>query len=147
MKVVLQEDLKGKGKKGDVITVSDGYAMNFLIPKKIAVNASSTIINEINQKKAADIARMKKEKEDALKGKDALSSATVRVKVKCGESGKIFGSVTSKEIATALNNMGFNVDKKNIILKEPIKKIGREMIEIKLYHDVIARVNIVVEAE
>ncbi len=147
MKVVLLEDLKGKGKKGDIITVSDGYADNFLIPRKIAINASNSVLNEVNQKKAAEAAKAKKAKEDALKTKDALSTATVRVKVKCGESGKIFGSVTSKEIASALNELGYNVDKKNIVLKDPIKRVGREMIEIKLYHEVTARVNLVVEAE
>ncbi len=147
MKVVLLEDLKGKGKKGDVISVSDGYAANFLIPRKIAVDASASVLNELTQKKAAEALRAKNEKEEAQKVKDALSSATVKVKVKCGESGKIFGSVTAKEIATELTSMGYTVDKKNIIIKEPIKKIGREMIEIKLYHEVIARVNVVVEAE
>lgn len=147
MKVVLLEDLKNKGKKGDIINVNDGYATNYLIPKKLAVTANNTIINEVSQKKAADEARIKKQKEEAAKAKEALTTATVYVKVKCGESGKIFGSVTSKEIATSLNDMGYNVDKKNILLKEPIKKIGRDMVEIKLYHDIIARVNIVVEAE
>jgi large subunit ribosomal protein L9 len=147
MKVVLLEDLKGKGKKGDLINVSDGYAANFLIPRKIAIDANTSILNEISQKKSADELRAKKEKEAALQAKDALSTATVKVKVKCGESGKIFGSVTAKEIAAELTAMGYSVDKKNIILKEPIKKIGREMIEIKLYHDIIARVNLVVEAE
>ena len=147
MKVVLLEDLKGKGKKGDVISVSDGYATNFLFPRKIATDASASVLNEITQKKTAEMLRIKKEKEEALKAKDALASATVRVKVKCGESGKIFGSVTAKEIANELNSMGYSVDKKNIMLKDPIKKVGREMIEIKLYHDIIARVNLVVEAE
>lgn len=147
MKVVLLEDIKGKGKKGDVIDVSDGYAANFLIPRKLATNANKNILNEVAQKKSAEIARKSKQKEEALKLKDALSTATVRVKVKCGESGKIFGSVTSKEIAGVLNDMGYSIEKKDIILKEPIKKIGREMVEIKLYPEIAARVNIVVESE
>jgi len=147
MKVILLQDVKNQGKKNDVVEVSDGYALNFLLPKKLAAPATTGVIKEAGEKKAAIILKEQKLKEKALADKEVLSKASVHVKVKCGASGKIFGSVTSKEIAVALNELGYEIDKKDITLKAPIKQVGREFVEVKLYPGVIAKVNVVIEAE
>ena len=148
MKVLLLQDVKGQGKAGDVINVSNGYANNFLLPRKLATSAEGNALNEAMQKKASEELKKQKAIQKAKEDQISLSTATVRVKVKAGQKeGKIFGSVTSKEIANELANMGYNIDKKDVLLKEPIKRVGREMVEIKLYTGVIVRVNVVVEAE
>lgn len=148
MKVLLLKDVKGQGKAGDVINVSNGYANNFLLPRKLATSAEGNALNEANQKKAAEELRKQKAIAKAKEDQIALSTATVKIKVKAGQKeGKIFGSVTAKEIAGELKNMGYNIDKKDVLLKEPIKTIGRLMVEVKLYTGIIVRVNVVVEAE
>lgn len=148
MKVLLLQDVKGQGKAGDIINVSNGYANNFLLPRKLATSAEGNALNEAMQKKASEELRKQKAIQKAKEDQISLSTATVRVKVKAGQKeGKIFGSVTSKEIATELGNMGYNIDKKDVLLKEPIRRVGREMVEIKLYTGVIVRVNVVIEAE
>ena len=144
MKVVLLQDVKNKGKKGDIVNVNDGYAMNFLISKGLAVAASASAVNETNQKKAAEIARKEKEFAAAQALAERLNMATVTLYVKCGESGKLFGSVTSKEIAEELKKQGFDVDKKNVLLEEPIRKLGRVTVELKLYPGVRTKINVVV---
>ena len=144
MKVVLTADVKNKGKKGDIINVNDGYAMNFLIPKGLAIQATAGAVNETNQKKAAEVARKEKELAAAKAAAEKLNMATVTVYVKCGESGKLFGSVTSKEIAEELKANGYEVDKKNIMLEEPLKKLGRATVEVKLYPGVKTKINVVV---
>lgn len=147
MKVVLTADVKNKGKKGDIINVNDGYATNFLIPKGLAVAATTAAVHETNQKKAAEEARKAKELAAAKEAAAKLDMATVTVSVKCGESGKLFGSVTSKEIAEELKKQGYDVDKKNILLEEPIRKIGRQTVEVKLYPGVKTKINVVVNGE
>lgn len=148
MKVLLLKDVKGQGKAGDVINVSNGYANNFLLPRKLATSAEGNALNEANQKKAAEELRKQKAIAKAKEDQIALSTATVKIKVKAGQKeGKIFGSVTAKEIAGELKNMGYDIDKKDVLLKEPIKTIGRLMVEVKLYTGIIVRVNVVVEAE
>lgn len=148
MKVLLLKDVKGQGKAGDVINVSNGYANNFLLPRKLATSAEGNALNEANQKKAAEELRKQKAIAKAKEDQITLSTATVKIKVKAGQKeGKIFGSVTAKEIAGELKNMGYNIDKKDVLLKEPIKTIGRLMVEVKLYTGIIVRVNVVVEAE
>lgn len=146
MKVLLIKDVKDQGKAGDIINVSDGYARNYLLARKLAVPAEGEALNEAKQKKQSQVYQMEKRKAKAQADKAALDTATVHVKVRAGESGKIFGSVTSKEIAQALAEMGFEVDKKDIALAEPIKQLGRTMVEIKLFTGIVARVNVVVEA-
>ena len=147
MKVVLLQDVKGKGKKNDVVNVSDGYAVNFLFPKKLAEPVANSTLNEISQKKEAEKAREAKARAEAKVLQAKLDGATVDVKVKCGAKGKIFGSVTSKEIAEALNAAGYPVDKKGVVLKDPIKQLGRQMVEIKIYAGMVARVNVVVVSD
>ncbi|MEG1509459.1 MAG: 50S ribosomal protein L9, partial [Clostridia bacterium] len=121
MKVLFLKDVKGQGKAGEIKEVADGYAKNFLIKNKLVEMASATNINEANQKKQAEIARLAKERAEAQTLCDAINGQNVVVKVKSGESGKIFGSVTSKEIADAMQKLGYEIDKKRIVLKDNIK--------------------------
>ncbi len=147
MKILLVKDVKGQGKAGDIINVSDGYARNFLLARKLGVLAEGKALNEAVQKKESEAYQLQKRKDKAKADKEKLDTATVHVKVKAGESGKIFGSVTSKEIAQSLAELGYEVDKKDIVLDAPIKQVGRQMVEVKLFGGVTARVNVVVDAE
>ncbi len=146
MKVILLEDVRKLGNKGQVIEVSDGYARNYLFPKGLAVEASDGRLKELQNK--ALQAEKKKEKEDekAVKLKEKIDKQTVSVKAKCGEGGKLFGAVTSKEIADALK-AGFKVDidKKKIEIKEPIRHLGEYEVKIKIHPSVQADITIVVE--
>ncbi len=147
MKVILLADVKGTGKKNDVIEVSDGYARNCLFKKKLAIEATSTEINAVQNKlKAQEFHKaeeIKKWKELAAK----MNNAEIKCTVKCGENGKIFGSVTSKEIADKLVEAGYDVDKKKIILKEPIKTPGNYVVEVKFLPDVSTKIKVSVKAE
>ena len=147
MKVILLADVKGTGKKNDVIEVSDGYARNCLFKKKLAIEATSTEINAVQNKlKAQEFHKaeeIKKWKELAAK----MKNAEIKCTVKCGENGKIFGSVTSQEIADKLVEAGYDVDKKKIILKEPIKTPGNYVVEVKFLPDVSTKIKVSVKAE
>ena len=147
MKVILLADVKGTGKKNDVIEVSDGYARNCLFKKKLAIEATSTEINAVQNKlKAQEFHKaeeIKKWKELAAK----MKNAEIKCTVKCGENGKIFGSVTSKEIADKLVEAGYDVDKKKIILKDPIKTPGNYVVEVKFLPDVSTKIKVSVKAE
>lgn len=147
MKVILLADVKGTGKKNNVIEVSDGYARNCLFKKKLAIEATSTEINAVQNKlKAQEFHKaeeIKKWKELAAK----MKNAEIKCTVKCGENGKIFGSVTSKEIADKLVEAGYDVDKKKIILKEPIKTPGNYVVEVKFLPDVSTKIKVSVKAE
>ena len=147
MKVILLADVKGPGKKNDVIEVSDGAARNCLLKKKLAIEATSTEINAVQNKlKAQEFHKaeeIKKWKELAAK----MKNAEIKCTVKCGENGKIFGSVTSKEIADKLVEAGYDVDKKKIILKEPIKTPGNYVVEVKFLPDVSTKIKVSVKAE
>ncbi|MBR1867507.1 MAG: 50S ribosomal protein L9 [Clostridia bacterium] len=146
MKVILLADVKGSGKKDQIIEVSDGYARNFLFKKKLAIEATSTEINAVQNKKKAEefhkAEEIKKWKEIAAK----IKGHEVVCAVKCGDNGKVFGSITSKEIAEKLADDGFEVDKKKILLKEPIKNAGSYTVEIKFLPDVVSSVKVKVEA-
>ncbi|CDE20588.1 50S ribosomal protein L9 [Acidiphilium sp. CAG:727] len=146
MKVILLQDVKGTGKKDDVVEVSDGYARNCLFKKKLAVEATAAGVNAINgQKKAAEFHKaeeIRKWRETAasIKGKE------VTCFVKCGENGKVFGSVTSKEIADKLRELGYEIDKKKIVLGDTLKTVGVYDAEIKFLPDVSAKIKVKVEA-
>src|SRR5680860_248317 len=139
MKVILEADVKGTGKKGQVFEVADGYARNFLFPKKLAIEATTGNIQDINHKKAAEDRRKGKEKETAVELADKLNALLIEIKTKTGEGGRLFGSVTSKEIVAALKKQhGVEVDKRKLELKEPIKALGDYEVPVKVYPDVIA---------
>ncbi len=145
MKVILKADVKGSGKKGDVIEVSDGYAKNFLIKKGLAEVATACGINEVTQKKAAEAYH----KAEELKAQQAIASAlngkTVVVKIKVSETGKVFGSVTTQNVAQALSEMGYDIDKRKIKM-DAIKSVGSVPAEIRLMENVLAKITVSVEA-
>lgn len=143
MKVILKADIKGVGKKDEVINASDGYARNFLLPKNLAVEANNDNMTKLKAKQNAKKYQKDQEKEEALKTADKLSKILVKIKVKAGENGKIFGGVSAKEIAQQLETeYKIKVDKKKIDLKETIKTLGTTTIEIKLFEGVIGKVKI-----
>lgn len=134
MKVLLEQDVKGTGKQGQIVEVSDGYARNYLLPHKLASPADAASINAANIKKAAAQHRKFQAGVEARELAKKLSALTVQVKVKVGENGKIFGSVTSKEIAAALESQhGIAVDRKKILLDEPIKAVGECSVKARLF--------------
>ncbi len=142
MKVILKADVKGSGKKGDILEVSDGYAKNFLLKKGLAEIATSTGINEIQQKRKAD-AYHKAENLKALKELAAqINGKEVSVAIKVGENGKTFGSVTTAQVAAALFELGYEIDKKKIILKDAIKTLGAFSAEIKFTEGVSAKITV-----
>lgn len=143
MKVILTQDIKGVGKKDEIINANYGYVRNFLFPKKMAVEANAENMSKLKGKQ--DSANFKKEqdKKNAIITKEKLSNIVLKMKVKAGENGKIFGSITSKEISVELNKQfGLDIDKKKIILKDSIKEIGIFTVEIKLYEGIIGNVKL-----
>ena len=143
MKVILTQDIKGVGKKDEIINTNDGYARNFLLPRKMAVEANSQNMSLLQGRKDSANFKKEQEKETALMIQDKLSKIMLKVKVKAGGNGKIFGSITSKEIATELKNQyNLDIDKKKILLKDSIKELGVFNIEIKLYEGIIGKLKI-----
>lgn len=142
MKVVLLKDVKGTGKKGDVVNVADGFGKNFLLKNGFAKSADSSAINENSLQKQAKAFHAEEERKAAVSLAEKLKDVTLTVAVKCGENGKIFGAVTSKEIADRLKQQGFDVDKKHIILEKPIKTVGKESITLKLHQTVCVKLDI-----
>lgn len=148
MKVILKSDIKGVGKKDQVINASDGYARNFLFPKNLAVEANAENMSKLKAKQDSANFRKGQEKEEAIKQADKLSKILLKIKVKAGENGKIFGGVSSKEIAENLEKQyQIKVDKKKIDLKEPIKNLGMRTVEIRLFEGVIGNLRIDVISE
>ena len=146
MKVILTQDVKGQGKKDDVIEVSDGYARNFLIKNKLAVAATSAMVNSIKIKKAADEHRRAEEKAAALELAKKISGTTVTVKIKVGETGKLFGALNTQAVADALKEAGYDIDRKKIVLPDVIKTVGVYEITVKPYAEVSAKIKVSVEA-
>lgn len=147
MKVILTADVKSQGKKGDVINVSDGYARNFLFKNGWAVEASAANLNSINIKKAAEQHRRDEEKAAAIALADRLSKMTVTVKIKTGENGKLYGALSSQNIADALKEQGVELDKRKIVLPSPIKSLGTYKVQIKPYAEVGATLTVIVEGD
>ncbi len=144
MKVILKQDVKGSGKKGDILEVSDGYARNFLLKKGLAEVATSSGINEVEQKRTAE-AFHKAENIKALKELAAQMKGTeVTVTIKVGENGKVFGSVTTAQVASALAEKGFEIDKKKISIKDAIKTLGSFPAEVKLMEGISAKITVTV---
>lgn len=148
MKVILMEDVKGTGKKGEMVNVKDGYARNFLIPKGLAVEATAENINIMKAKKEAENIKKEKEKAKARELAEKLNSITVVIKTKAGENGKLFGSITSKDISDKLkSDYKIDIDKKKLNMPEPIKSLGTSVVEVKLYPEISAKLNVKVEQE
>ena len=137
MKVILQQDVKGKGKKGQMIEVSDGYARNYMLPRKIAVEATADNINTMRMTDKARVDRETRERAEAVATRDRLKEIVVHLKAKGGGAGKPFGSVTAQEIADALKAQeGIELDKRRIIMDESIKNVGLYTIRCKLGYEV-----------
>ena len=148
MIVILNKDVKGTGKAGDVVKVSDGYARNMLIPKGLATEATQGNIRHLEKQKAIAAEKKAEEKAAAKKQAEKIGKLTVTIKTKAGDGGEIFGSITSKDIAEGLKSQhGIEVDKKKIQLSSPIKQTGEMSVDIKLYSEVSAELKVKVEAE
>lgn len=141
MKVILLQDVKALGKKGDVAEVNDGYARNFLIPKKLVMEATKNALNERKQKMANEEKRLAEEKAAALALCKELSGKEVEVPVKCN-GGKMYGSVTTQDVADALTKVGYSVDKKKITLHETIKTLGVFNADVWCYKETVAKIKI-----
>ena len=147
MKVIILQDTKNVGKKGEIKNVSDGYAKNFLIPKGLAKEATEANIRELKRKQATKEKKRATDKASAEILKERLKTIEVKVKAKAGEGGKVFGSVTSKDISDALKDQfGIEIDKKKIVVNSPIKMLGEYTVETKLYQEVNGEVKVLVEA-
>ena len=143
MKVILLDNIKGVGKKDEIINASDGYARNFLFPKKLAVEANPENMSRLKAKEDSNQYKKSVEKEEAQKIAERLKGILLKIAVKAGENGKIFGSITSKEIADNLKEQyKIEVDKKKIELKEPIKTLGSFTVNIKLYEGVVGSLKV-----
>lgn len=141
MKVILLKDVKGTGKKDQVLEVSDGYARNFLLPRKIAVEATSDAVNAVERAKGAAKHREDVKQSEAEALSRALKGKVVVVKVRAGEGGKLYGSITSQEIADAIKTqLGVEIDKRKVDPTEPIKSLGQTTVNLKLYAGVSARI-------
>ena len=148
MIVILKKDIKGTGKAGDVVKVSDGYARNMLLPRGLATEATEGNLRQLEKQK--EIAAQKKAEEKAAAEELAakLNKAAVTIKIRAGEGGRTFGSITSKDVADAIaSQLGIEVDKKKIKLDAPIKQVGEVEVELRLYHEVNAAVTVKVETE
>lgn len=147
MKVILKEDVKNLGKMGDIITVAEGHARNFLLPKKFAVEALTENIKALEHQKKMIQEKAKKVKNASQDLAGKISSLTIAIKAKAGEEEKLFGSITSMDIAAALKNEGIDIDKKKISLEEPIKRLGSYAVSIKIHPEITAQLNISVVPE
>lgn len=148
MKVILLEDVKGTGKKGDVKEVSDGYAKNFLLKNKKAVIADSVNLNKNNQQKSADAFHEQERVDEAKQTANELKGKTFTLKVKVGENGKLFGAITTKEVADVITKeSGKEIDKRQVVLKEPIKVLGNFELEVKIYKNISTKIKIVIEKQ
>ena len=145
MKVILQQDVKGHGKAGQVVNVADGYARNFLIPKKLAVLATEDNVKAAKSKEKAMLAQLEHDKAEAQEVAGRLESCVVKISAKAGDGGKLFGSVTSKEISEALaEQCGIMIEKNKIVQAEPIKAFGSFEVKCKLGFEITGTINLLV---
>ena len=148
MKVILLEDVKSLGKKGEIVNVSDGYARNFVLPQKLGLEATGKNLNDLKLQKANEEKVAKQILDEAKELAKKVEAGKVEVKIKVGEGGKTFGSVSTKEIAIAVKDqMGYDIDKKKIQLKDAIKTLGTHMVPVKLHQKVTAELKVVVTEE
>ena len=146
MKVILQQDVKGKGKKGQMIEVSDGYARNFLLPKKLALEATADHVNTMRMNDKATAERQAKEKAEAIALRDKLRDTVVTVAAKGGGAGRLFGAGDSAEVAEALSaQTGIAVDKRKIVMEDPIKTVGTYTLKLKLGYEITADLRVQIQ--
>lgn len=143
MKVILLKDVKKLGKVGDIINASDGYARNYLFPRNLAKEASDGNLKELDKKKAAEKKKRDEKKQAAKEQAENINDVNVKIVTKGGDGGRLFGSITSKDIAEALKDQHkIDIDKKKIQLSQPIKQIGSFVIDIKIYPEVVAQLKV-----
>ncbi|MCI5697713.1 MAG: 50S ribosomal protein L9 [Clostridiales bacterium] len=148
MIVILKKDVKGTGKAGDVIKVSPGYARNMLIPRGLAVEATEGNVRNLEKQKKLQAEKQAEEKAAAQALADKLSKETILIKTKAGEGGRLFGSITNKDISEAIEKqMNVKIDRRKIVLDSPIKELGIVQVEVKLYPEVTGRVKVDVKEE
>jgi large subunit ribosomal protein L9 len=148
MEVILLQDLKSLGKKGEIVKVNDGYARNFVLPKKLGVEANSKNLNDLKLQKANEVKLAKEKLEEAKELAKKLEEKAITVSIKSGEGGKTFGSVSTKEIANALKSqLSLEVDKKKMVLDEPIRTLGTHIIKVKVHKEVTANLTVKVTEE
>lgn len=146
MKVILTQDIKGKGKRGQMIEVSDGYARNYLLPKKLAQEANADNINTMRMNDKATAERQAKEKAEALEIMKSMKEFTVTITAKGGGAGRLFGSITNTEVAEALEQQkGIKLDKRKIVLDEPIKTVGSYVVKCKLGYEIVGDLKVEVK--
>ena len=146
MKVILLQDVKGKGKKGQMIEVSDGYARNFMLPRKLATEATADAVNTMRMNDKAAAEKAAKERAEALEVSKQLRAMTLVVKAKGGGAGRLFGSVTNQEIADALEKAsGIKLDKRKIVIADPIKSVGTYTVNCKLGYEITAPLTVKIE--
>ena len=148
MKVILTQDVKGKGKKGQMIEVSDGYARNFMLPRKIAIEATPDAVNTMKMNDKATQERIAREKAEAMEISKTIRGLTVVVKAKGGGAGRLFGSITNQEIADALKaQSGISLDKRKIVIADVIKTVGTYTVTCKLGYEITAPLTVKIEEE
>ena len=148
MKVVLLQDVKNLGKKDQLVNVSDGYARNYLLPRKLALEATSGKLKELQEKKVSQIKKKDNEKQEAKDLAVKIGKLVINFHVKAGENGKLFGSITSKDVADAIKSQHkIEIDKKKVVLHDAIKALGTYEVEIKIYPEVSALINVKVEEQ
>lgn len=147
MEIILTQDVKSLGKKGEIVKVSDGYARNFILPKKLGLEATKQNLYELQVQKAAEEKRQKEILEEAKAFAKKLEEITIKLTIKAGEGGRTFGSVSSKEITAALKEQfGLDIDKKKLVLNDAIKNAGSYTVQVKLHPQVTAEIKVKVEA-
>ena len=147
MRVILREDVHKLGRSGEIVTVKDGFARNYLLPRKIAVPANEKNVRQVEHDKAVISARQAKLKGGAQEQATKLEALSVKISRKVGQQDKLYGSVTALDIAEVLGSQGYKVDRRSIHLPEPIKALGLHQVELRLHRDVIAKINVEVVPE
>ena len=144
MKVMLLKDVKGQGKKDEIVNVSDGYARNFLFPRKLAIEADAKALADAKNKEDAKNFKIEQEKAAARAIAEKLQSVTVKIKATAGADGRLYGSITTADIAKALKEQGIEIDKRKIVADGAIKAFGTYNLDVKLYPEIVGKVNVVV---
>jgi len=142
VKLILKEDVEHLGRIGDLVDVARGYARNFLLPRKKGIAATQKNVKEVEHQKRCIALQVQKERSSAEGRAEKISALTIRIPVQVGENGKMFGSVTARDIADALSAQGVDLDRRHIEIEKPIKDLGSVVVPVKVYHDVMARITV-----
>jgi large subunit ribosomal protein L9 len=147
MKVILLKDVKSLGNEGEVVNVADGYGRNYLIPRELAVEATKTSMEMLEKRKEKEAQKSQQAQQEANELKAKIETANVKIVVKAGEGGRLFGSVTNKDINSELSSQGINIDRRKIELSDPIREIGEYNVPVRVYKETIASLSVKVVSE